>query len=75
MIEGDDCDDGHAESFCFKRHIDHDLVDAAVGVKQKTIGRSENEITQNDLTKAFDMFEEHRLSLTVRANNQIMESQ
>lgn len=72
MLNGDDCDDGHVLSFGFERNVHDDFVDAAVGEEQEAIGRAEDKVTQDDLTETLDVFEEHRLALPVRTDDEVV---
>src|SRR5262245_8148156 len=72
MLYRDHRDDRHIESFGFEGNIHNDLVDAAVGKKQKTIGWAEHKVAKNYLTKTFHMLEEHCLALSIRADNEVM---
>ena len=75
MFHRNDCNDGQIESFGFECNIDDDLIDTAIGVDQKTVGRTEHKVTQNDLTKSLHVFEEHRLALSVRAHDEIVKGE
>ena len=75
MFERDDRDDGHILAFGFERHVDDDFVNAAVGEDQEAIGWREDEVTHDDLAESLDVFEEHGLTLTVRADDEVMVGQ
>src|SRR5262245_3361084 len=75
MLYRDHRDDRHIESFGFEGNIHNDFVDAAVGKKQKTIGWAEHKVAKNDLTKTFHVLEEHCLSLSVRADHEVMKGE
>src|SRR5215216_1928573 len=72
MLDRHDSHHRHSQSFRFKSNIHDDFIDSAVREEQKTIRRTEHKVTQNDLTKPFHVFEEHRLALSVRANDEIV---
>jgi hypothetical protein len=72
MVHGNDGNYRKIKSFGFERNIYNDFVDATVGKEQKAIWSTEDEVAQNDLSEAFDMFEKHCLALPVRANNEVV---
>src|SRR5919109_4599531 len=75
MFNRDNGNDGHTHPLGFERHIDNDLVDAAVREQQKAIGWAEHEVAQDHLAKPLHMLEEHRLALSVRADHEVVKRQ
>src|SRR5215213_4266342 len=72
MLNRNDCDHRHLESLCFEDDIYNDFIDAAIREKQEAIRCTENKIAKNDLAKTFHVFKEHRLALSIRANNEVV---
>ena len=65
MVQRDHGDDGQSLALGLQRHIDDHLVDAAVGKDDEAVGLVKDEVAQDDLPEAFDMFQKHGLALAV----------
>ena len=75
VIQRDHGDHGQGEPPGLQRHVDDDLVDAAVGVDEERVGRAEHEIPQDHLPQPLHMFEEHGLPLAVGAHDDVVVGQ
>ena len=75
MFAADDGDDLHAALLEARRHLDGDEVATAGRDNERGIRGREIEVAQDAFGEAGDVFEEHRLALAVRADDEIMEAQ
>ena len=66
---------GRPSRFCLQRHLDDNLVDAAVGEDDEAVGRCQDEVAQDDLAQPFDMLQEHGLALAVGADDLVVVGQ
>src|SRR5688500_6909455 len=72
MLNGNNRDDLHVQSFGFESNIDHHLINATVREKQKTIWRTKNEVAKDHLAEALHVLKEHGLSLSIGADNEVV---
>ena len=72
MRAGDDGDDAHAAALELLGDLDGHDVAAARGDDERAVLRREIEVAQDAFSEPAHVFEEHRLPLAVRADDEIV---